>query len=310
MILTFMLSWPLNGFAKIPIPGRRQPKHTFLSFAEKAAEEGSDIDHAWDDELEINTQSSSQWDSFCHYAHQHTGRNYNGAKATREKLSADPTENDRLPTLENWHSRGCVVGRGVLLDFKAYAEAVGKEYEPFGSSYITAEELDACAVHQGVEFHPGDVLLIRTGQTEFVEDSSAEELGKALVKGHFSGLNGAEETARWLWNKRFAAVASDSLALEAYPPRGPDGKSNPAGNLSMCARKISRGVMKLIGHSSSRIHAFLLWHANWRALGFEAIGRVLPKGEALFFHDHVGTIEPPALDRISAECTCYPLSLR
>jgi kynurenine formamidase len=45
--------------------------------------------------------------------------------------------------------------------------------------------------------------------------------------GGISGLHGAEETARWLWNKRFAAVASDSLAFEAYPPLGPNGTPDP-----------------------------------------------------------------------------------
>jgi kynurenine formamidase len=36
-------------------------------------------------------------------------------------------------------------------------------------------------------------------------------------------VHGTEETARWMWNKRFAAVASDSMAFEAYPPLKGDG---------------------------------------------------------------------------------------
>jgi hypothetical protein len=38
-----------------------------------------------------------------------------------------------------------------------------------------------------------------------------------------AGVHGTEETARWLWNHRFAAVAGDSMAFEALPPLKPDG---------------------------------------------------------------------------------------
>jgi len=178
----------------------------------------------WDDELEFNTQLSSQWDSFVHFPHQASGLSYNGAKATREGLSVTSTEENTLPTCDQWHSRGGVVGRGVLIDYKAYTEATGASppYSPFDGHRITVQELEAVAKHQGVEFRPGDILIVRTGYTEALGEPTPELLAQ-LGKRTLSGVHGAEETARWVWNHRFAAVAGDAHAFEAIPPVNPDG---------------------------------------------------------------------------------------
>jgi hypothetical protein len=32
------------------------------------------------------------------------------------------------------------------------------------------------------------------------------------------GVAGNEDTARWIWNHHFAAVAGDALAFEVFPP--------------------------------------------------------------------------------------------
>jgi hypothetical protein len=180
-------------------------------------EYGSD---AWDDELSFNTQSSSQWDSLCHFPHQGTGVTYNGFKPTREALAGKYAPS---PTLEHWHQRGGLVGRGVLIDYKSYTEDKGIPFHAFDGSRITVADIEACAAHQGVEFLPGDVLIVRTGSTELLDNTNPETLGAALADPKLSGLHGAEETARWLWNKRFAAVASDSSSFEAFPPLKPDG---------------------------------------------------------------------------------------
>lgn len=180
-------------------------------------EYGSD---SWDDELSFNTQSSSQWDSLCHFPHQGTGATYNGYKPTREALS---NKDAPPPTLDHWHQRGGLVGRGVLIDYKSYAEDKNIPFNPFEGYRITVADVEACAAHQGVDFRPGDVLIIRTGSTELLDMLNPEDLGAAMASPKLSGLHGAEETARWLWNKRFAAVAGDSSSFEAFPPLKPDG---------------------------------------------------------------------------------------
>lgn len=97
-----------------------------------------------------------------------------------------------------------------------------KPYHGLDGHRITVEEVETVARHQGVEFRRGDVMIIRTGMTEIWEDFTPEILAR-LQEGKMSGLHGTEETARWLWNKHFTALARDSQACEAFPPLKPDG---------------------------------------------------------------------------------------
>ncbi len=60
-------------------------------------------------------------------------------------------------------------------------------------------------------------MIIRTGYTEAIANPTPELFAKFQQGGGLSGLHGVEETARWVWNKRLAAVAGDAHAFEAYP---------------------------------------------------------------------------------------------
>lgn len=215
-------SWPLNAMNKLNIPGRLAAQHKILYIPESMAALPFEQGKSWDDELSFNTQCSSQWDSLCHFQHQDSGLAYNGANPDKEALSIDSTETNKMPTLDHWHSRGCIAGRGVLIDYASYAEEKGLEFHAFDGNRITVEDLEACAAHQNVEFQPGDILIVRTGATEIVDNMNPADLGK-MAAAKLTGLHGCEETARWLWNKRFAAAASDSNSFEAYPPLKPDG---------------------------------------------------------------------------------------
>ncbi|KAG8159309.1 hypothetical protein KVR01_010970 [Diaporthe batatas] len=181
--VSISLNWPLNGI-KIPLPGRRSPAHKVMSLSSSGMmPPGS---HGWDDELEFNTQFSSQWDSLVHVQHQPSGLAYNGIK----------------PTQENLHSRGGLVGRGVLIDFKEYMESQSKPYHYFDGYRITIEDVEKVARHQA--------------------NLSAEDLDK-MKAAKLSGLHGTSDTAKWIWDKHFSAVAGDSQSFEAYPPIKPDG---------------------------------------------------------------------------------------
>ncbi|CAG7563811.1 unnamed protein product [Fusarium equiseti] len=220
--ISISLNWPINAMTNLSVPGRAAPEHKILYIPESMAALPFEQGKSWDDEISFNTQGSSQWDSLCHFQHQDSGLAYNGANPTREALSVDSTESNTMPTLDHWHSRGCIVGRGVLLDYAAYAEEKNIEFHPFDGHRITVEDLEACAAYQNVEFQPGDILLIRTAATEVVDKMDPAGLAK-MMAAKLSGLHGCEETARWLWNKRFAAAASDSSSFEAFPPLKPDG---------------------------------------------------------------------------------------
>jgi kynurenine formamidase len=175
--------------------------------------------------------------------HLPTGLAYNGAKPTIAAFQTPEIAPD-LPTLDrergpnnlkkkkkqkhqprkrlmqssDWHQRGCVTGRGVLLDFKGYAQAHQQAYDQFSGFRIGTAELEAVAAWQGVTFRAGDILLIRFGVTETLGQMTGVEQGAAMSSRSMCGLEGTKEMARWLWDRHFAAVVSDNMAVEAMPP--------------------------------------------------------------------------------------------
>ncbi|KAK3370468.1 putative cyclase-domain-containing protein [Podospora didyma] len=218
--ISVSLNWPLNGI-KFPFPFRKSPVHRV-----KTLREGGMEMEGFDDELDFNTQFSSQWDSLCHVTHHTSGLTYNGAKPTKETLDVQSTPDNPLPTIDHWHARGCLVGRGVLIDFQRYIDETTPEgtppYHPLDGYRITVADIETIAKRQGVEFKPGDILLVRTGYTEMLAAPTAADFAKFAAQT-LSGVHGTEETARWIWNRRISAVAGDAHAFEAIPAVNPDG---------------------------------------------------------------------------------------
>lgn len=223
--VSISLNWPLNGI-KFPFPHRQAPVHRHFTLSELGM--GA---HGFDDEIQFNTQFSSQWDSLCH-VHSAAGETYNGARPTKELLSGpQTTEENTLPTIDHWHARGCVVGRGVLIDFRRWLEeTTGETYHPLDGHRITVEEIEKVAQYQGVEFKPGDILIVRTGYTEMLGAPTPDDFAK-FMDMKLSGVDGSEETARWVWNHRIAAVAGDAHAFEALPPIKADGSVGSTADL-------------------------------------------------------------------------------
>ncbi|KAI1400496.1 hypothetical protein F4819DRAFT_487535 [Hypoxylon fuscum] len=224
--VSISLNWPLNALP-IPLPGRIAPVHKQMTLREAGLSEGA----GWEDEIHFNTQLSSQWDSLVHWHHQPSGLAYNGISVTKDALAVQNTAANTMPTLDHWHAAGGVVARGVLIDYKEWAEkrarAEGKTgddaiFSPLDGHRITVEEMEAIAIDQGVEFHPGDILVVRTGLTEIFRAPGPEDFNK-LQSGRISGMHGILDSAKWLWNKHFAAVAGDAWAFEALMPIKEDG---------------------------------------------------------------------------------------
>lgn len=223
------LNWPINA---IHTPGfqRAGLQHTVSSFQDTPFKL-----HGFDDEVSFNTQCSSQWDSLVHFGHQPTGFSYNGVKPTKEALiqANTPFEKNReLPTLDHWHSRGGLVGRGVLLDYKAWADAQGRVYSPFEAHKITVKELEEIARWEGVELRQGDILIIRSGFTKGLAEAATAEKQRELMASHRTvGVEGSVDSAKWFWNHHFAAVAGDAIAFEQLPPVKEDGTEGGVGDL-------------------------------------------------------------------------------
>ena len=96
------------------------------------------------------------------------------------------------------------VTRGVMLDVARFK---GVEHLALGE-VITADDMEACAAHQGVEIRPADVLLLRTGwYTVFHSDRELWSRGEPGPD--------ASCTA-WLKEKDVMAIGADNAAVESY----------------------------------------------------------------------------------------------
>jgi hypothetical protein len=104
------LDWPLEN---VQFPGfnRKEFKQTPIDLFPSLGFKGMD------DEVYINTQSGSQWDSLKHFAHQATGKYYNG-------LTHDEATKSITNGIHNWCERGGIVGRGVLVDWVLSLQAL------------------------------------------------------------------------------------------------------------------------------------------------------------------------------------------
>lgn len=272
--ISVSLNWPLDAF-KMMGPMRKPLVHRHLT---QGAARGV---NALDDELEFNTQVSSQWDSLVHFPHQPSGLSYNGVKPTVDALAASSstgaeaeTETEtgsvdaEWPTLTSWHQRGGLVGRGVLLDYRAYAEANDIHFSPFKPHAITVDDLEAVAAFQGTEFKIGDVLLVRTGYTEDIEGRSEDEQRAIAGMGASAGLRGHVDTARWAWNRHFAAIAADNPALEQFPPMKDDGSTDDIGNLgtTISYLPLSISTTCIVCRTLTAVCRYLVLHTYFLAL--------------------------------------------
>ncbi|KAI7767138.1 hypothetical protein LZL87_009540 [Fusarium oxysporum] len=199
--------WPLNRMSR-PCFGRAPFKHEITTKTPRAVN---------DDTLTFNTQSSSQWDGFRHYAYQKEKLWFNG-KSLDELLSSD------INGIQAWVDRGGIVGRGVLLDYASWADKNNITLNPFETKSITVSTLKEVAESQGTTFQQGDILFIRTGWVRAYDKLSDDEC-KTLADYKVPpahGIESSEETLRWLWEQAFAAVAGDQPSMEAWPCQNTD----------------------------------------------------------------------------------------
>lgn len=182
--------FPLNLELELPDP----PVFARVPFEHTVLGEG----HSHDDELRMNTQSSSQWDGFRHIGHRDHG--FYGGVA------------DEDHGMHHWARRG-IAGRAIVADVGRWRAVRCDDRDA-----ITPDDLLGCLADQGTPFEPGDVLLLRTGWIGWyrsLADAARAELPGALAA---PGLEASEEMVRTLWDLHPAAVAADNPAVEVWPP--------------------------------------------------------------------------------------------
>ncbi|KAM4064946.1 putative cyclase domain-containing protein [Hirsutella rhossiliensis] len=177
---------------------------------------------AFDDVYIFNPQQSTQWDGLRHFSapfpteENPAQRLYYGGTTAMEITHR---ANHRIG-IQHWATEG-ICGRGVLLDYVAYAEKHSITYSPLSQHGIPLRVLKQMACDQGIEFRRGDILFIRTGLTKLwdTQMTPADKVAYSHdpIPRH-AGVEGTEEMLRWLWDEGFAAVAGDSISFEVYPP--------------------------------------------------------------------------------------------
>ncbi|KAL8834501.1 MAG: hypothetical protein Q9205_003096 [Flavoplaca limonia] len=218
---TIALNLPMN-VPEIPCFHRETFKHEIKALAPGKA---------YDDVYTLNTQSGTQWDGFRHVSHLATGTFYNN---THEADIVGPDANLK-DSIHHWSEHGGLVGRGILLDYRAYADKKGIQYDSFIDHRIPYEELYLCGKDQGIDIRPeaqgghvkiGDILFVRSGFVNQYHQTKSEDWKPIAVRPHeigendqqrWAGLAQEEKMLDWLHDCYFAAVAGDSPSFEAWP---------------------------------------------------------------------------------------------
>ncbi|WVR09352.1 hypothetical protein IAU60_006418 [Kwoniella sp. DSM 27419] len=180
--------------------------------------------HCNDDHVSFNTQGSTQWDGFRHYPYLNYPDKgsyvYYGGQTSEEAKDPSVKRNG----IHNYATKP-ITSRAHLLDIVSYRERHGMPpMSAFDDSTpVTLDLLEGCAREAGVQFAPGDILLVRTGFTEAflgLTQAEREELPDRKVR-HYCGVAQTEDVLRWHWENGIAAVASDTAAYENYPSPQP-----------------------------------------------------------------------------------------
>jgi kynurenine formamidase len=200
----FRLDTPIN-YAFPPFFGRDPADHRVVQLGK--------YEFAQDDLLDnYNTQQGTQWDGLGHVAYAPTGEFYNGVQ--KSEVHAGP--GGRLG-IERWHDR--IAGRGVLLDLDRFRAGLGTQVDYGARDEYTVEDLEGARQAQGVEFHGGDILLVRTGWLgHYLRLPQSERdtmgTGDGLVT---CGIENSRAVAEWLWDNRIAMLGTDNPAVETWP---------------------------------------------------------------------------------------------
>ncbi|MFF7730530.1 cyclase family protein [Streptomyces sp. NPDC008001] len=178
------------------IPGRVNPVHTMTSVNREDFGPGSVATS--DDIVTMGLQAGTHWDALPHVSH--GGRIYNGRPA-------DSITAHARAAFSGIDKARHVVSRGVLLDV---ARARGVDGLDPGYA-VTPEDLEAAEDMGAVSVGPGDIALVRTGHMRCYLAGDRSAYGNASP-----GLS--IRTPEWFHARDVAAVASDTLCFEVFPP--------------------------------------------------------------------------------------------
>ena len=199
------------------IEGRVNPTHVMVAIDHPQTDDPGWVAFS-EDVVTFAMQCATHWDGLAHtsYGAGPAGRVlYNGYPASTVTEAG-------ASRLGIQHIRS-VVSRGLLLDV---ARAKGVELLDPGYP-ITPEDLDAACDLGRIEVEPGDIVLVRTGQTAHLALDGRPGIGgrppeRNLLAYTWPTPGLTMGTAAWFHDRDVAAVAIDTLILEVYPCESED----------------------------------------------------------------------------------------
>jgi kynurenine formamidase len=205
---TFSLAIPLDETGPV-FPPRQPPHHTMtVTGADyladpKAAPFGESPIRFADDYIYMPLQGSSQWDALSHAWYGDTLYNGVPESAIRSSGAGAATKLG----IEN--VKDSLVGRGVLIDVLRHKGGSLPEGYP-----ITRADLEAALAAQKTEVREGDIVVVRTGLVPAWYDFTPEQKAGFFTKPQ-TGIT--SDVVPWVKEKKIAAIAADTLALERVP---------------------------------------------------------------------------------------------
>jgi kynurenine formamidase len=211
----FALGLPLSAEEGIQagfVEGRVNPTRTMVAVNDPLSPDPGWIASS-EDVVTMAIQCATHWDGLAHVSYGSGpggGTLYNGFPAA--------TVTDAGAGKLGIHLIKTLVSRGLLLDIPR-----SKGLEILEPGYpITPDDLDAACALGGLTVEPGDVVLVRTGQTAHLALPGRPGLGGAaprrdLVAYTWPTPGLTMSTAAWFHAHDVAAVATDTMVLEVYP---------------------------------------------------------------------------------------------
>lgn len=194
----FPLGIPLSadGPQTGAIEGRVNPERTMIAVNDALTDDPDGV-RTSDDVVVMGLQAATHWDSLAHVSY--GGRLYNGFPA--ESVTDEGASRCGIDKIRS------LVSRGVLLDVP---RARGVERLEPGHA-LTAGDLDAAEALTGTAVGAGDVVLLRTGQMQLLHDGRKWDY-------LYPSPGPSMMTVPWFRERDVAAVATDTLTFEVYPP--------------------------------------------------------------------------------------------
>ena len=180
---------------------------------------------AFDDEYHFNPQQSSQWDGFRHHnapapTPEDPGRRVFYGGTTAQEIT--DTDSPRIG-IGYWAKKG-IAGRGVLIDYVSYAEKKGISVNALTQQMVSLDEVHEIARECNITFKKSDIFFLRVGLPGIWSAMSAEQrlAYSQQASPKHAGMEQSERVLRFIWDNHFAAVASDAVSFEVYPPLNPE----------------------------------------------------------------------------------------